>query len=456
MSQATTASAPARTPLQRAVSRARWRLMPFLVLMYILAYLDRANVAYAKQAFQASTGVSEAAFAFGAGIFFIGYALFEIPSNLILHRVGARVWLARIMVTWGLLAACMAFASTDSLFSGLRFMLGIAEAGFFPGVILYLTLWFPARERGQMLGLFYLSQPLCFIFGGPLSGGLLSLDGLWGLHGWQLMFIVEGLAAAVVGVIAFFYLTSRPDDAHWMPKDERDALAAELERERQRKALHGNLKLGSALKDPLVLHFALTYFLIAMCGYGIAFYLPAQIGTLLGMKVGLQVSLVSAIPWTCAFIVCLFWPGMAVRSGRRRTFAVISLLCAGLGMIATGYASPLIGVSLLCVSVVGLISAQPIFWTFPSGYLGGVAAAGGIALINALGNLGGFVAPTLKVFAEARLQTPTAGFWVIGAGALLAAVMISLIPRRADRAVSDEADEEAAEIPPSTVVRVNS
>lgn len=427
--------------LQRAVNRARWRLVPFLVLMYILAYLDRANVAYAKQALQATTGLQEAAFAFGAGIFFIGYALFEVPSNLILHKVGARVWLARIMVTWGLLAACMAFAYTDSIFATLRFFLGVAEAGFFPGVILYLTYWFPARERGQILGLFYLSQPLCFIFGGPISGFLLDIDGLFGLHGWQLMFIVEGLAAAAVGVWSYFYLTSHPADAKWMPDDERQALQTALEEEQRHKALHGKVQLFAALKDPLVLHFAATYFLIAICGYGIAFYLPAQISALLGVKVGLHVSLVACIPWICAFVACLFWPGMATRSGKRRTFAVISLLAAGLGMIATGYASPMIGVALLSLSVVGLISAQPIFWTFPTGYLGGIAAAGGIAMINAIGNLGGFFAPTIKVAAEASLQTPVAGFWVIGSGALAAAVMVMLIPRRADQALGADAAE---------------
>ncbi|MFF7709891.1 MFS transporter [Pseudomonas sp. NPDC007930] len=420
--------------LQSALRRARRRLVPFLILMYLLAYLDRSNVAYAKQALQATTGVSEAAFAFGAGIFFIGYALFEVPSNLILHRVGAKVWLARIMVTWGLLAACMAFAYTDTIFSTLRFFLGLAEAGFFPGVILYLTFWFPARERGAILGLFYLSQPLCFVLGGPLSGLLLDIDGLFGLHGWQLMFIVEGLAAAVVGVWAYFYLTRGPDEAHWMPEEERQALATALAEERRLKAEQGTVHLGKAFRDPLVVHFAATYFCIAMCGYGVAFYLPAQISALLGMKVGLQVSLVASIPWLCAFGACLFWPGLASRTGKRRTLAVISLLCAGLGMIAAGYATPLLAVALLCVSVAGLISAQPIFWTFPTGYLGGLAAAGGIALINAIGNLGGFVAPSLKVIAEAQTGTAAAGFWVIGGGALVAALLVTLIPKRADPA----------------------
>jgi sugar phosphate permease len=426
------ATGGANSEAGRAVQRAKRRIMPFLILMYILAYLDRSNVAYAKQAFQASTGVSEAAFAFAAGIFFIGYALFEIPSNLILHKVGAKLWLSRIMVTWGLLAAGMAFAKTDTSFSVLRLLLGLAEAGFFPGVLLYLTYWFPARERGQIIGFFYLSQPLSFIFGGPLSGLLLDLDGLFGLQGWQLMFLVEGLAATGVGIWSYFYLTNRPAQAMWMPDTEKAALAALLAQEDALKAQRGTVHFGDALKDPILLQFAVIYFFIAMCGYGVAFYLPAQVSALLGVKVGLYVSLVSSIPWVCAFIAAAFWPGLAVHTGYRRTFAIISLLCAGFGMIASGYAAPVLGVAAMCVGVAGLISAQPIFWTFPTGYLGGYAAAGGIAVINALGNLGGFAAPNLKVAAESFFGTSAAGLWVIGGGALIAAVIIALIPKRVD------------------------
>ena len=433
------ASPPSET--EAAVATARRRLVPFLVLMYLLAYLDRANVAYAKQALQLSTGISEAAFAFAAGIFFIGYAVFELPSNLILHRVGARVWLSRIMVTWGLLAAAMAFVQGDTSFAVLRVLLGIAEAGFFPGVLLYLTYWFPAKERAQILGLFYLSQPLCFILGGPISGLLLDMHGAFGLTGWQLMFLVEGLAASLVGVWAYFYLTDRPRDAAWMPARQQAALEASIATENAAKSAHGAVHLGAIFRNPLLAHFALTYFSIAICGYGIAFYLPAQVSALLGTKIGLGVTLVTSIPWLCAFAVSAFWPGLAQRSGRRRTFAVVSLLCAGLGMIASGYLPPLVAVAALCVSVAGLISAQPIFWTFPMGYFGGAAAAGGIAVINAIGNLGGFVAPNLKVAAEGWAGTGLAGLWVIGGGALLASLLVALIPARAE--LRDEARTDA-------------
>lgn len=428
----------------QAIQRARRRLVPFLILMYVLAYLDRANVAYAKQALQASVGVSEAAFAFAAGVFFVGYAIFEIPSNLILHRVGAKMWLSRIMVTWGLLAAGMAFVTGDTSFWILRVLLGVAEAGFFPGVLLYLTYWFPAKERGRILGMFYLSQPLCFILGGPISGALLDMDGAFGFHGWQLMFLVEGLAAVVVGIWSYFYLTDRPTAASWMPANEKAALGSTLEAEDAVKAAHGGMHFGDAIRNPLLLQFTLIYFCIATCGYGVAFYLPAQVSSLLGVKVGLYVTLVTSIPWVCAFVASAFWPNLAIQTGYRRSFAVISLCCAGFGMIASGYLPPAAAIVALCIAVAGLISAQPIFWTFPTGYFAGFAAAGAIAFINAFGNLGGFLAPNLKVAAESMFGTSVAGLWVIGGGALLAACVLALIPRKVDVAQATPKPEAVA------------
>jgi MFS family permease len=407
--------------------------------MYVLNFLDRTNIGYAKEGLQQTRGISDAAFALAASIFFLSYAVFELPSNLVLHRIGARTWLARIMVTWGLLAASMALISNEQSFVVLRVLLGVAEAGFFPGVLLYLTYWFPAAERGRVLGLFYMSQPLSFIFGGTLCGFLLELDGLFGLHGWQLMFAVDGLLAALIGVVAFFYLTDRPARAHWLRDDERTALITVLESEDRAKAGAGRMSLGAALRDPALLHFALVYFSIAICGYGINFYLPGIVGALLGKRVGLYISLVTAVPWLCAFAACAVWPGLAVRTGWRRSFCAFALLCAGAGMIASGYLGPLAGLVALCVGVAGVVAAQPIFWTFPSGYFGGYAAAGGIAIVNAIGNLGGFAGPNLKVAAETYAGTSVAGLWVIGSGALVAAALVLLIPRRVDGALAETA-----------------
>ncbi|HWK44294.1 MAG TPA: MFS transporter [Stellaceae bacterium] len=416
--------------LARAVRRAKWRLLPFLILMYLLSYLDRANIGYAKQMYQQSTGVTDAAFAFGAGVFFLTYAAFEVPSNLILYRVGTRVWMTRIMVTWGLVAAAMVFATSDTSFSAIRLLLGAAEAGFFPGAILYMTHWFPAKERSQVLGYFYFGSPLALMLGGPLSGALLDLDGLFGLAGWQLMFLVEGFLASAVGVWAYFYLTDRPADAAWMPEDEREALSRAVAAEEREKMASGKIGFGAVLRDPRLLHFAAIYFLIQISGYGVAFYLPTQVSALLGMKIGLEVGLVSAIPWACAIAAGLFWPGLASRTGYRRSFAVVSLLGITGGLVIAANATPAIAIAALCVVTMGIITAQPIFWTFPTGYLGGAAAAGGIAVINAIGNLGGFFAPNVKTAVEAAFHSTAAGLYVLASSALLAAILVTAIRHR--------------------------
>src|SRR5436190_13967011 len=254
-------------PVALATRRAKHRLIPFMLLMYVLSYLDRANIGYAKQAYQAATGVTDSAFAFGAGIFFLTYAIFEIPSNLILHRVGARRWMARIMVVWGLVSAAMIFAKSDRSFYIARLLLGAAEAGFFPGSILYLTYWFPASARGQVMGIFYFGSPLALMFGGPLSGLLLEMDGFLGMAGWQLMFAVEGLLASLVGVWAFFFLTNRPAMAGWMPQDERDALTQAIAAEDQLKQSRGTVTFGSVFRNARMLHFVAIYFLIQISGY---------------------------------------------------------------------------------------------------------------------------------------------------------------------------------------------
>jgi MFS family permease len=415
--------------LARAVKRAKWRLVPFLILMYMLAYLDRVNIGFAKQAYQAATGVSDLAFAFGAGAFFLTYAVFEIPSNLLMYKFGARRWMARIMVTWGLVAAAMMFATHDASFSVIRMFLGAVEAGFFPGCILYLTYWFPARERAQIMAIFYFGSPLALMFGGPISGLLLDLNGLFGLQGWQLMFLIQGLASSAVGIWAYFYLCDRPGDASWMPAEERRELVRVLNAEEREKQVAGEVTFLSALRDWRLIHFAAIYFLIQITGLGVAFYLPTQVGALLGVKVGLLVGFVSAIPWACAIVAGSFYPGIAARTGMRRTFGVISLLGIGFGLIVSAHGSPLISIIALCFVTMGIMTAQPIFWTFPTSYLGGTAAAGGFALINSVGALGGFVAPNLRTGAETFFHSPVAGLYGIAAAAFLAVVLFILLPK---------------------------
>ena len=420
-------SAPDPAVLDRAISRAKRRLLPFMLLMYLLAYLDRANIGYAKQAYRAATGVSEAAFAFGAGAFFVTYALFEIPSNLLLHRIGARIWMARIMVVWGLFSAAMVFAKSDTSFSVVRLLLGAAEAGFFPGCIVYLTYWFPAKARGQVMAIFYFGAPLALMLGGPLSGMLLELHGVLGLQGWQIMFLVEGLMASLVGVWVFYYLTDRPAKAAWMPPEERDALTQAIAAEELEKQGRGAVTFGAVFRNPQLLHFAAIYFFIQISGYGVAFYLPTIVSNLLGQNVGLRVGLVSAIPWAFAILAGSFWPGLAMRTGYRKTFACISLSGIAVGFPLAGHLPPVFAIAALCLVTAGIITAQPIFWTYPTTYFGGVGAAAGIATINSLGNIGGFVAPIVKTRLEASFSSTTAGLYFLASAGFLAALLFAVL-----------------------------
>jgi sugar phosphate permease len=417
--------------LEAINSKVMRRLLPFLLLMYVLAFLDRANIGFAQKALQHDTGLSNTAFAFGAGVFFIGYALFEVPSNLLLHRVGARVWMCRIMVTWGLVSASMCFAHTPTAFYTLRFLLGVAEAGFFPGVIYYLTNWFPQSARAHAVGVFYFGAPLAFIFGSPLSGLLLELHGTAGLAGWQWLFLIEGGMATAVGVWAFWYLDNRPEDARWLDGAQRLALRAALDQNARDASAHGPRDTLAALLDRRVLALSAIYLLIQMSVYGVIFYLPQQVAALLGTSVGLRVGLVAALPWLCALAVTWIVPRRADRTGGHRRWAVALLVLAGLGIGTSGLShNPLLGLAALCCAASGFIAAQPLFWTFPTRYLTGAAAAGGIALINSLGGLGGFIAPSLRTAAEHTFASTSAGLLVLGAASLLAALLIGTLFRR--------------------------
>lgn len=406
-------------------SKIQWRLLPFLLLMYVLSFLDRVNIGFAKHSFQLDTGVSNAAFAFGASIFFIGYALFEVPSNLVLHRVGAKVWMCRIMVTWGIVSAAMMFVHGEVAFYVLRFLLGVTEAGFFPGVILYFTYWLPRIQRGRTMGFFYFGAPLAFIFGSPLSGFLLQFEGLAGFHGWQWLFLIEGLLATLVGLAAYFYLDNKPKDAKWLTQAERDLIAEALQHEENEKNLAGRQTILSLMLRPAVLYLALIYALIQASVYGVVFYLPTQVAGLLGTAVGLKVGFVSAIPWVFAVFATWLIPTYADRTQKRYSIAFFTLLMAAAGMaVSVSSNSPLIGIFALCFAASGFIAVQPIFWTFPPNYLTGAATAGGIALVNSMGSMGGFAAPLAKHWAEATFHSHAAGLYLLATTTLLAGVLM--------------------------------
>jgi MFS family permease len=416
--------------LNNAVKKISGRLLPFILLMYILAFLDRANLGFAKNAFQADTNLSDAVFAFGAGIFFIGYSIFEIPSNLILYRVGARRWMSRIMISWGIVSSLMMFAHNATTFYLLRFFLGVMEAGFFPGVIYYLTFWYPSAMRARSIGMFYFGVPIALILGGPLSGWLLEFDGIAGLHGWQWMFMVEGFLAIAIGVWAFWFLEDKPAQASWLTSGEKRSLELLFNEEESVKFDHGPRNVMKALTDFRVLYLCSLYFLIQLSFYGVVYYLPTQVSTLAGKKVGLMVGLLTTIPWMCALASAYFVSRYSDRTGERRLSAAISLLFAFAGI--AGFAlshSFFVAMTGLCLAAAGIIAVQPVFWTFPTNYLSGTAAAGGIAFINSLGTLGGFVAPNIKTWAEMKFESNTAGLFVLAGSALAGAFLVMFSER---------------------------
>ena len=410
--------------LQQALSKIRWRILPFVALMFAMAIIDRSNIGFAKHALQADTGLSNAAFALGAGIFFIGYAVFEVPSNLMLHKIGARIWLSRIMVTWGLVSAAMMFAHDETSFYILRFLLGVAEAGLSPGVVLYLTYWFPQNQRGSAYGIYYFGVPVSLMVGGPVSSWLLE-SAQFGLTGWQWMFVTEGLAASIIGVFAFFYLTDKPRDAKWLNTEEKAAIEHELEKEQLQKANKGPSSWRAAMFNPVVLYFTLIYFTIQVSVYGVLFYLPTRIAELLGTGIGLKVGALTSIPWIATVCMLYLVTRHADRKGQQTRYAALMLAMAAVGMIGSTLSGNLVLVIMaFCVAAAGFITVQPLFWTLPTRFLGGAAAASGIAVIGALGNLGGFLAPTVKTWAEGYFNNPHAGMYFLAGTALLGALML--------------------------------
>jgi len=415
-----------------AIHKTNHRILPFLALMFVLAFLDRVNVGFAKEALHVNVGIGAAAYGLGAGIFFLGYVVLEIPSNLMLHRVGARRWLARIMVSWGLVAASMAFVQGPTSFYIVRVLLGIAEAGFFPGVILYLTYWYPNRHRSAATGLFYWGLPLAFIIGGPLSGALLSIDSALGLRGWQLMFIIQGAAATAVGVWAWFYLDDKPTDATWLARNEADALQSWIAEEERARHTEQPLSALAALRNPRVWYFGIIYFFINLTLYGVTFWLPATVGKIVGLS-SFMVGIVSALPWIAAAIGLYLVPRIASRSGKYTQYGALCMVVAAVGLTLAASFGPVFSVAALSLAAFGFISVLPLFWNLPTEYLSGAAAAGGIALINSIGNLGSFTSPYFLGIVEGRTGSIHFGLYGLAVGAVICALLIVLARQRGAR-----------------------
>lgn len=405
---------------RRAMKKAAWRLIPLLALAYFFNYLDRTSVGYAALQMTDQLGLTAAQFGLGAGIMFVGYCLCEVPSNLAMYRFGARVWMARIMISWGLAAAATAWVIGPYSFYAVRFILGVAEAGFFPGVIFFLTLWFPAQYRTRVLAWFTVATPISFLVGGPLSIWLLQMHGIWGLAGWQWMFLIEGIPACVLGLITLKVLANRPSEAKWLTQEERDALNDMLEKEAGKDQKRHDF--GVVLKDSRVWILSSITFSFTIGTYGIGIWLPQML-----KAHGVEISMigwVAAIPYFFSTLGLLFWAKYVDRTGRGILNLVIALVLAGLALMfalnMNALAPALIGITL---ALVGTISAKTIFYTLPAKFLSGRAAAGGIALINTFGAFGGFVGPYLMGYLKDATQSFTAGLMVMGCVLLFAALM---------------------------------
>jgi D-galactonate transporter len=413
-----------------------WRLIPLLFLCYIVAYLDRVNVGFAKLQMQDALQFSEAVYGLGAGIFFVGYFLFEVPSNVVLHKVGARRWIARIMVTWGLLSAATMFVNSPMTFYVIRFLLGAAEAGFFPGIILYLTYWYPAARRGKATSLFLAAIPFAGILGGPVSGWILqSMAGVNGWQGWQWMFLLQGLPTVALGMVVWRYLDDRVKDAAWLSPEQRELIAREIAADGTGKS---EASVWRVVSNGRVWLLALVYFSFVAGLYGISFWLPSIIKAI-GVKGALDIGLLSAIPWSFGVVAMYLTARSADRRLEHRWHSAIAAVvgAAGLMMSVAMHGSATWSMVGLTIATMGIMSTLPVFWGMPTGFLGGAAAAAGIAFINSFGNLSGFAAPFMIGVIKDATQSTDAGLHMLAALLVLGAVLVLWVKpsnRTAERA----------------------
>jgi len=416
---------------QRTLTKVAWRFIPFLIVCYFVAYLDRVNVGFAKLTMDADLKLSETAFGFGAGVFFLAYFLFEVPSNIILDKVGARRWIARIMLSWGVISGAMAFIpgiasatgiSAEYTFYLLRILLGFAEAGFFPGIIFFLTLWFPAAYRARIVGYFMAAIPLSSALGSPVSAWLLGLDGASGLRGWQWLFIVEALPSIILGFVTFFYLTDRPGDATWLDADDRKWLQRRLALEDQRREHVSPGSVLASLADYRVLALSLVYFGAVACLYGVGFWLPTIVKGF-GLSIA-TTGWVNAIPYVVAFVGMVWWGLRSDREGERTMHLAVALALAAIGVGGSAFlGDPVLKMIALTIGAFGVYASRPIFWTLPTAFLAGSAVAPGIAAINSIGNLSGYFGP----FVMGWIKDATGSFaWALLTIAACAVVALAI------------------------------
>ena len=415
---------------KRTYRKVTWRILPFLFLCYLAAYLDRVNVAFAKLQMLDELKFSEPVYAFGASVFFIGYVLVEVPSNVVLHRVGARLWIARIMITWGLLSGAMALVQSPLSFYVIRFMLGVAEAGFIPGVLLYLTYWYPARRRGRIVAIFLTAIPMASIFGAPLSGWILNtVSNTYGLSGWQWLFLLEALPSLVLGVVTLFYLDNRVASAKWLDEDERRLIASNVAREEQDK--EDLSQLSAAFRTPRVWLLGLIYFGIVSGIYLNSFWVPTIIKKT-GVSDPLHIGLLTAIPYLAAVVAMIAVNASGDRRRERRWHTLLPCLTTAAGFAVTAWAGTdtLLAMVGLVLAVAGASSAQAAFWNLPSAFLGGAAAAAGIALVNSLGNLAGFTTNNVVGWLAGLTHSNASGLYLFAVVLAVSGGLVLAIPAR--------------------------
>lgn len=409
-------------------ARVSLRLIPFLFMCYVFAYLDRVNVGFAKLQMLDELKFSETVYGLGAGVFFLGYFLFEVPSNIILHRVGARRWIARIMISWGVLSASMVFVQTPMMFYIIRFLLGLAEAGFFPGIILYLTFWFPPSRRGKITAMFMTGIPMAGVIGGPLSGWIMATTHGWhGYSAWQWLFLLEAIPSIIAGIAVLFYLQDKVDDAKWLSPGEKEILKRNLEAEGGGKEVHS---VFGAFRNKRVWVLSAGYFGFMMGLYGISFWLPSLIKNS-GIQNVSTVALLTAIPYACATIAMIYTGRSADRQKERRWHAAVPAMLGGLGLVLSTltFQNPTISLVFLSLATMGIMTGLCQFWCLPPAFLGGAAAAAGIAMINSIGNLAGFISPYMIGWVKDVTSSTDIALYCIAASLVFAAAICLAMPK---------------------------
>ncbi len=425
-----------QSALDSAVAKVRRNTLPLFVIMFITAYIDRVNVGFVLTYLEVDLGIGAAAFGFGAGLFFVGYALFEVPSNLLLGKVGPRYWMTRIMFTWGLIAMGMAFIQGQTSFYVLRFLLGVAEAGFFPGVVYFFTRWLPHEERGKAMAIFLSGSAIASILAGPVTGVLLSIEGM-GLVGWQWMFIIEGSFALLLCPLAWYLLPTSHAKVSWLTEEERLALVSKIESEHSVDDIHSKPSIWKLLMDSQIILFCIIYFCISATIYGVTFWLPSIIRSF-GVDNNITIGFLNSIPWIVSIVSMYIFALLATKYRWQQAWVCVAFVISGLGLIVAAQVTPFIAYLALCLAAIGFKAASSLFWPIPQRYLDPRIAAAIIALVNSVGNLGGFVAPAVFGIIQESTGSVSGGLTTLGIVALIAGVIIFLTPGKVNQPVQAE------------------